>query len=51
MKITKYIIPVLFAGFAVISCDTVQKTLETVNTVNDALGGDSTKTAPALTNV
>lgn len=50
MKFTKYIIPVAFAGFVVISCDTVQKTLETVNTVNDAILGDSTANAPALTN-
>lgn len=51
MKFTKYILPVIFTGFAVVSCDTVQKTLDTVNTVNDAIKGDSTSTAPALSNV
>lgn len=50
MKFIKYIIPVAFAGITIVSCDTMQKTLETVNTVNDVLTGDSTASAPALTN-
>lgn len=49
MKSLKYIIPFAFAGIIVVSCDTMQKTLDTVNTVNDVLMGDSTA-APALTN-
>lgn len=51
MKFTKYIIPVFIAGITITACDTVQKTLETVNTVNGVILGDSTSTAaPALTN-